>query len=528
MIRAGVVRAGFSAIAVITVLAGSALGAAGAGSVLGAGGAWGAGGAIAGPGAARASRAAAPSQVRAPVVLTSGQDIRSPNRQYRAIVQSDGNVVVYGNGRALWATGTAGTPGAQWVLQSDGNLVLYDRGGHPRWSSRTPGTGSTDTLAMQDDGNLVLYGARGALWATGAPGSDSLSAPGSLSAGQFLHSPNGRYRIGLGVHGDLTLVDGNGGRVVWSTGARGSAAASLVVQTDGNVVLYDASGAPLWASRTQGTGHANNLVVTDIGSLVVRAGVGPITIGSPYLIPTTHLAPVIGGCQVLHGQTPGQPLDLTAGVKVAMVQDRLGFPQAHPTWMDSETVGAVTQFQRSQGLPGSGRVDLATWQALGLPGDTWCVDQYEAPPALPLWATAQQRIGAELDFAESYVGGRYVYGGAGTRAQGVDCSGLVQQSLFHAGLDIQPVPQAANDNNHDTSSYSVYADPRLRHVPLAQRQPGDLVFFTSKDVVEHVAIYVGAGMLVNALNVASGVAYTPFTTNLAGLTILPTVVRPFG
>ncbi len=50
-------------------------------------------------------------------------------------------------------------------MQSDGNLVIY---GYPRpvWASNTNGWGGA-YLVMQDDGNAVIYIGRRAIWATG-------------------------------------------------------------------------------------------------------------------------------------------------------------------------------------------------------------------------------------------------------------------------------------------------------------------------------------------------------------------------
>jgi hypothetical protein len=57
---------------------------------------------------------------------------------YAALMQSDGNFVIYNPDRnPVWASGTAGYPGAHLVLQGDGNLVIYDSSGVPRWASNT-------------------------------------------------------------------------------------------------------------------------------------------------------------------------------------------------------------------------------------------------------------------------------------------------------------------------------------------------------------------------------------------------------
>ena len=84
---------------------------------------------------------------------------------YSAVMQSDGNFVVYSfrsHTHAIWASGTTGHPGALLVKQSDGNLVIY-QGTRALWATRTV-VGPTADLEMQDDGNLVIYAKIHSIW----------------------------------------------------------------------------------------------------------------------------------------------------------------------------------------------------------------------------------------------------------------------------------------------------------------------------------------------------------------------------
>lgn len=85
--------------------------------------------------------------------LTTRHSLRSG--AYRLVMQSDGNLVLYGRSKALWSTGTIGRDADRLVVQSDGNLVLYSSKKVPLWSSCTAGDGP-DRLVLQSDGNLVL------------------------------------------------------------------------------------------------------------------------------------------------------------------------------------------------------------------------------------------------------------------------------------------------------------------------------------------------------------------------------------
>jgi hypothetical protein len=96
----------------------------------------------------------------------------SPNRQFCAVFQGDGNLVVYKGAEALWSSESHGKGGARCVYQADGNLVIYGSGGQVVWAANTHGKGTgVRVLRMQDDGNLVAYGGDGtAVWSTGTEG----------------------------------------------------------------------------------------------------------------------------------------------------------------------------------------------------------------------------------------------------------------------------------------------------------------------------------------------------------------------
>jgi hypothetical protein len=53
--------------------------------------------------------------------------------------QTDGNVVAYYNGRAVWHTATGGRATTRLTMQTDGNLVLYGPSG-AIWASYTFGS----------------------------------------------------------------------------------------------------------------------------------------------------------------------------------------------------------------------------------------------------------------------------------------------------------------------------------------------------------------------------------------------------
>jgi hypothetical protein len=205
--------------------------------------------------------------------LTSSQSLISPNGSYRAVMQSDGNLVVYNSsGQSQWASGTAGTSGAYVVNQNDGNLVVYSASGAAKWSSSTAPAAKT-VLVMQNDGNLVLYSQGGLpLWSSkgGRTGyfQDTVPAGGLLRVGERIVSRNGGYYAVMQGDGNFVKYTG-AGTAQWSSNTAGSSADRVVMQGDGNLVVYAGSD-PKWNSTTSGSNA--RLVMQDDGNLVVYAG----------------------------------------------------------------------------------------------------------------------------------------------------------------------------------------------------------------------------------------------------------------
>ena len=207
-----------------------------------------------------------------------------------------------------------------------------------------------------------------------------------------------------------------------------------------------------------------------------------------YLQPTDHITGLGDATNTL---TWGMN-----GTKVRIAQVRLGLWHSNKlASVDAPFVAAVKNFQQRAGLPVTGVVDKATWDAMDT-GYPWTVDQYQATP-LPLTATRNERVEAMIGYAWNQTGSSYTWGGAGPYDQGFDCSGLVLQSLYAAGLDPQPINVIKHAWPSYRTSQELYAYPHFQHVPLAQRQRGDLIFYTTSGTVTHVAIYLGDDLIVH-------------------------------
>jgi cell wall-associated NlpC family hydrolase len=116
---------------------------------------------------------------------------------------------------------------------------------------------------------------------------------------------------------------------------------------------------------------------------------------------------------------------------------------------------------------------------------------------------ASGRAAVAVRFAMAQVGKAYSYGAAGPDAY--DCSGLTMRAWGAAGVGLPHSSSAQQGSGVRVSE--------------SELRPGDLVFYYSP--VSHVGMYIGNGLIVNALNPSSGV-------RVSGLHSMPYVgaVRP--
>ncbi len=111
-------------------------------------------------------------------------------------------------------------------------------------------------------------------------------------------------------------------------------------------------------------------------------------------------------------------------------------------------------------------------------------------PPPPVGSGASGAVAA----AESRVGDPYVYGAAGPNA--FDCSGLVMWAYAQVGISL---PHFSGAQYADTT-----------HISMSQLEPGDLVF--PADPGQHVAMYVGGGMIVQAPYTGADVQVIPLSS----------------
>ncbi|MBR2121781.1 MAG: C40 family peptidase [Lachnospiraceae bacterium] len=107
------------------------------------------------------------------------------------------------------------------------------------------------------------------------------------------------------------------------------------------------------------------------------------------------------------------------------------------------------------------------------------------------YGTEVNNIRAQLcNYAQQFIGNPYVWGGT-SLTKGADCSGYVQTIYKTYGVTL---PRVAADQARAGTI-----------IPYSEALPGDLVFYSSRGYIDHVAIYIGNGMVVNAGSPRSGI-----------------------
>ncbi|TSD10857.1 peptidoglycan DD-metalloendopeptidase family protein [Curtobacterium sp. KBS0715] len=201
--------------------------------------------------------------------LLPGDQVTSPNGQFRLIMQGDGNLVEYGIGnRVLWASNTAGSSNVYAVVGRDRALDIMRNGKRvARWASA--GRANSTALAVRADGTMALLAGTTVVvkWNTFQ---DRISSGGALLSGTVLRSDASTNRT-LEMRADGNLVQRVNGAVVWHTKTGGHPGAWAELQKNGNFVIWSKDPArkvALWTTKTTTAGSSNLLLQVD-GNLVI-------------------------------------------------------------------------------------------------------------------------------------------------------------------------------------------------------------------------------------------------------------------
>lgn len=169
-------------------------------------------------------------------MLTEGQCLVSKTGMTFAQM-NNGELQIYDYqlSQLTWVSSTYGHPGGYAVMQADGRLVIYSATNTQLWSSPTSGTGVNNVAILHADGRLIV---NSVAWST--------NTSQGLTSGGIAH-PTCDIGNAIGATG----IVGPGGCVVSTNGHY-----ELLVQTDGNLVLYNRAVSPmqvLWQTGTATT-----------------------------------------------------------------------------------------------------------------------------------------------------------------------------------------------------------------------------------------------------------------------------------
>ena len=203
--------------------------------------------------------------------LEQGQKIISG--RFQLIMQKDGDLALYhmGSKNPIWSSHTA-SKGARAIMQSDGNFVIYDAHNKAVWASHTGHRGSV--LKLESNGNLVIYDLLRSrvLRNINIPAHTEVSknevsflemkAGTVLSSGKTVFSENGLFELIMQADGNLvlhkTIIPNksclhSSCSVVWSTRTH-YPGSFMILQQDGNLVIvsgHHKKAAALWSTFTQ-------------------------------------------------------------------------------------------------------------------------------------------------------------------------------------------------------------------------------------------------------------------------------------
>lgn len=125
---------------------------------------------------------------------------------------------------------------------------------------------------------------------------------------------------------------------------------------------------------------------------------------------------------------------------------------------------------------------------------------YMSPCQITNESTRSAHVEAMISRAYDYLGDPYIVCRSGRPGYGVDCSGLVMQAGYAAGVDFYPsTPYRHTFPAYEYESREIWKMSSLKSVSWANRQRGDLIFYAnSSGTVIHIAIYLGNNKIIHS------------------------------
>ena len=222
-------------------------------------------------------------------VISAGNYLLSPNGNCKAVMQGDGNFVIYKSGKAIWcsATNTSAFSSYFATMQADGNFVIYGQNGTSKtavWASGTnygAVSGCKYQLRLNDSGRLDVINTKNSnqlIWNN----TSQISYHNNLNVGETMLSSNGKYRAQMQTDGNFVVYDvsTSTAKPIWNSRTHVSGktinttkGSTVKMQQDGNLVVVDSTNKVIWNSKTAvgaQSGYVYKLILTNEGKLQIR------------------------------------------------------------------------------------------------------------------------------------------------------------------------------------------------------------------------------------------------------------------
>ena len=182
------------------------------------------------------------------------------------------------------------------------------------------------------------------------------------------------------------------------------------------------------------------------------------------------------------------------------------------------STGSVSVNTNYQGFQNPSSFYQVSNRSVSIPHQGQGIFGYRTPSRISLYATRNDCIEAAISRAYDYLGTPYRWDYSCAPGVGVDCAGLVMQSLYATGMNLgryNPWDHYYTPG-HDHYANDMWNDPRFKHLSFSQRRRGDLICYPG-----HIAIYLGNDTIIEAYPPRVRISSVYSSGNIRG------VLRPF-
>lgn len=165
--------------------------------------------------------------------------------------------------RSLWAIGLPVSLAAFAPASAEVKTYRYDEQGRliVTFHREGPATGISVRTTYDAADNRVVHSAQNVVW--------------TLQVGQSRLSADGRFTLIMQAEGNLVLYI-TGGPALWGSDSIGSGAVRATFQSDGNLVLYNAANQGVWGSGTNNNWGSTAVVQNDGNFVIYNEAGAPI------------------------------------------------------------------------------------------------------------------------------------------------------------------------------------------------------------------------------------------------------------